>query len=63
MTQNDFEFLRSALLGKCDGLLREIVENDKLRKLAEQKAEEQDLFHRCPKDGDNGHPPSARNDR
>ena len=41
MTQNDFDFLRTALLGKCDGLLREIVENDKLRKLAEQKAEEQ----------------------
>lgn len=40
MTQNDFEFLRSALLGKCDSLLREIVENDKLRKLAEEKAKE-----------------------
>ena len=29
----------------------------------EQEAEEQDLLHRCPKDGNNGHSPFARNDR
>ena len=40
MTQNDFEFLRNALVGKADNLLREIVENDRLRKLSEEKAKE-----------------------
>ena len=40
MTQNEFEFLREALAGKCDRLLVEIVENNNLRKKSEEKAKE-----------------------
>lgn len=38
MTQNDFDFLASALNTKSNALLREILENDAYRKLAEEKA-------------------------
>lgn len=38
MTQNDFDFIASALSAKRDSLLREIAENDAYRKAAEEKA-------------------------
>lgn len=38
MTQNDFDFLKSALTDKEASLLREIAENDALRKRVEEEA-------------------------
>lgn len=38
MTQNDFDFIASALTSKCGTLLREIADNDAYRKNAEEKA-------------------------
>lgn len=38
MTQNDFDFLKSALTDKEASLLREIAENDALRKRIEEEA-------------------------
>lgn len=45
MTQNEFDFLKDALGGKCDALLQQIVIADtwykeKLKQTAEQKTEE-----------------------
>lgn len=38
MTQNDFDYLKSALENKEASLLREIAENDALRKRVEEEA-------------------------
>lgn len=38
MTQNDFEFLKSSLTDKASALLKEIAENDALRKKVEEEA-------------------------
>ena len=38
MTQNDFEFLKSSLTDKAGALLKEIAENDALRKKVEEEA-------------------------
>lgn len=38
MTQNDFDFIASALTVKCSTLLREIAENDAYRRASEEKA-------------------------
>lgn len=40
MTQNDFEFIKSALAGKCESLLMEIAEGDACLKQVRQKVEE-----------------------
>lgn len=37
MKQTDLEFLRDGLLLKCDLLLRELIDNDTLRKKSEEE--------------------------
>lgn len=41
MTQNDLEFIASALSQKGNGLLQEIIANDAFRRTAEEKAKKE----------------------